>query len=54
MRQKSNASEDFNFAVEHEDVVSKVVVLKKQARKHRSDSKPNGIDKATDVSVKWP
>ena len=39
LKQKSKASEGSNSAVKHENVVSKVAGLKKQVRKHRSDSK---------------
>ena len=38
--------------VKRENVVSKVVLLKKQARKHRSDSKLDGSEIPADVSVK--
>ena len=40
-------------AVKHENVVSKVVVLNKQVRKHRS-SKLNSSEMPADVSVKQP
>ena len=39
---------------EETDVVSKVVGLKKQARKHRSDSKPSASEMAAYVSAKQP
>ena len=53
VRQKSNASEGCNSAVK--PVVSKVVELrKKEARKHRSDSKPNDSEMPVDISVKQP
>ena len=48
VRQKSNASE----GVKRENVFSKVVLLKKQARKHRSDSKLDGSEIPADVSLK--
>ena len=51
LKQKSNASEGFNSAVKHENVVSKVVVMKKQLRKHRRDSHLNGSEMPADVSV---
>ena len=38
VKQKSNTSEGSNSAAKHENVVSKVPGLKKQARKRRSDS----------------
>ena len=36
-KQKSNASEGFDSNMKHVNVVSKVVCLNKQVRKHRSD-----------------
>ena len=54
VRQKSNTSEGSNSAAKHENVVSKVPGLKKQAKKHRSDSKLNGSDMPADVSAKYP
>ena len=50
--QKSNANEGFNSTVKHLNVVSKVFLLKKQARKHRSESKLDGFEIPEDVSVK--
>ena len=51
VRQKSNASEGCKSAV---IVKRKVVRLTKQARNHRSDSKPNDSEMPADVSVKQP
>ena len=51
VRQKSNSSEGCTSAVKREKVVSKVVGLK-QARKHRSDSKPSDREMSVDVSIK--
>ena len=47
-----NANEGSNSAVKRENVVSKVDGLKKQARKHRSGSKPNDSEMSADFSVK--
>lgn len=44
VRQKSNASEGCNSALKCENVMSKVIGLKKQDRKHRSDSKPSDVE----------
>ena len=54
VRQKSNTSEGSNSAAKHENVVSKVPGLKKQARKRRSDSQLNGREMPVDVSAKYP
>ena len=54
VRQKRNASEGSNSTVKREKVVSKIVGLKKKARKHRSDSKLNGREVPADISVKQP
>ena len=55
LKQKSNANEGFNSAVKRENVVSNWVAgLKKEARKHRSDSKPNDSTMPADFSVKQP
>ena len=50
VRQKTNTSKGSNFAMKCEKVVSKVVVLKVEARKHRSDSKLNSSEMPADVS----
>ena len=52
VKQKSNASESFNSAMKCKNVVSKVVLLKKQARKHRSDSKLDGSEMAVDLPMR--
>ena len=54
VRQKTKASEGSNSTVKREKVVSKIVGLKKKARKHRSDSKLNGREVPADISVKQP
>ena len=51
---KSNVNEGWNSAVKRKNLVSKVTGLKREARKHRSDSKPNDSEIPADVSVKQP
>ena len=51
---KSNANEGSNCTLKHENVVSTVAGLKKEARKHRSDSTQNDSEMPADFSVKQP
>ena len=51
---KEQRERDSDYALKHENVVSKVAGPKKEVRKHRSDSKPNDSEMPADFSVKQP
>ena len=54
VKQKRNTNEGSSSAVKYTNVVSKVAGLKKEARKHRNDWKPNDRDIPADFNVKQP
>ena len=52
IKEQRERTQGSNSAVKHENVVSKVAGPKKEARKHRSDSKPSDSETPADFSVK--
>ena len=51
VKQKRNTNEGSSSAVKYTNVVSKVAGLRKEARKHRNDWKPNDSEMPADFNV---